>query len=209
MSQMFPITRERIRHHFHYFWWQYVILAAVAIFGWNLLYTMTHYRSPEHLKMEWYYEGPTSAYTQSLADGLLEEVTPVLFPEMEEVTFTVVGMDQTYGPMQIMVWMSAGQGDLYMLKAESFKGYAAGDAFVDLQPYVDSGMLDVEGIELKKGYVKSEESGEKKLFGIPADALVGLKNYDIQHEGTVLSVLANGGNVENTLKLLQHMLMLK
>ena len=36
-----PITRERIRTHFHYAWWQYVLLVCLAIFGWNLLYTTT------------------------------------------------------------------------------------------------------------------------------------------------------------------------
>jgi len=209
MSGKFPITRDRIRHHFHYDWWQYAILAAVAIFGWNLLYTMTHYRSPEHLKVEWYFQGPASDRTVALAEGLMEEVKAEQFPDMEEVAFNIVGMDQTYGDMQIMVWMAAGQGDLYMLKEDSFKGYAAGDSFIDLQPYVDSGMLNVEGLNLKKGYVKSEETGEKKLFGIPADALTGLKEYDILPEGTVLAVTINGGNIENTLKLLQHLLTLR
>ena len=49
-----PITRERIRTHFHYGWWQYALLIGLAIFGWNLLYTTTRYRSPEALKVEWY-----------------------------------------------------------------------------------------------------------------------------------------------------------
>ena len=52
-----PITRERIRTHFHYAWWQYVLLVCLAIFGWNLLYTTTRYRSPESLKVEWYCQG--------------------------------------------------------------------------------------------------------------------------------------------------------
>ena len=52
-----PITRERIRTHFHYAWWQYVLLVCLAVFGWNLLYTTTRYRSPEALKVEWYCQG--------------------------------------------------------------------------------------------------------------------------------------------------------
>ena len=54
MLMRLPITRERIRTHFHYAWWQYVLLVCLAIFGWNLLYTTTRYRSPESLKVEWY-----------------------------------------------------------------------------------------------------------------------------------------------------------
>ena len=54
MLMRLPITRERIRNHFHYAWWQYVLLVCLAVFGWNLLYTTTRYRSPESLKVEWY-----------------------------------------------------------------------------------------------------------------------------------------------------------
>lgn len=206
MTPKFSITRDRIRTHFHYYWWQYALLLVCAIFGWNLLYTTTHYRSPEHLKIEWYYEGPSSVNTQAYAEQLLTEAKEQCFPAMEETTFTIVGMDETYGPMQLMVWMAAGQGDLYMLSEDNFSSYAGQGSMVDLQPYVDDGTLNVEGLNLKKGYAKNEETGEKVLYGIPASELSGFLQYDIQPEGTVLSVLANGGNIENTVKLLARFL---
>lgn len=206
MTPKFPITRNRIRNHFQYFWWQYVLLAVLSIFGWNLLFTTTHYRPPEALKVEWYYEGPMTASTQANADALLAGLTPQLFPEMEEVTFTSVGMDETYGTMQIMVWMAAGQGDLYMLTQDTFKGYAIQGSMVDLQPYVEDGTLNVEGISLEKGYAKEEETGQTHLYGIPASQLKGLERYEILPEDTVLSVLAMSGNEENTIKLLAWLL---
>lgn len=209
MTPKLTITRNKIRNHFTYAWWQYAILITAAIFGWNLLFTTTHYRSPEHLKIEWYYEGKSSMETQGLVEGLLAELTPELFPEMEEVTFAVVGTDETYGEMQLMVWMSAGQGDIYMLQTDTFKSYAASGAMVDLQPYVDDGTLNVEGIDLKKGYVKETESGEMHLYGIPADSLTGLMDYHVLPEGTVLSLLVTGGNTENAVKLLAHLLTMK
>ena len=67
-----PITRERIRTHFHYAWWQYVLLVCLAIFGWNLLYTTTRYRSPESLKVEWYCQGVVAPQAQDKLDALLE-----------------------------------------------------------------------------------------------------------------------------------------
>ena len=206
MTPKLSITRNRVRNHFHYFWWQYALLIALSIFVWNLLYTMTHYRSPEYLKVEWYYEGGATFETQDRIDQLLADLTPELFPEMEEVTFTVVGADENYGPMQLTVWLSAGQGDLYMLQAEDFRSYAANGAMLDLQPYVDDGTLNTEGIDLAKGYVRNEETGEKVLYGIPADSLKGLLEYQLLPDNTYMSLLANGGNVENTIKLMSWLL---
>ena len=127
-----PITRERIRTHFHYGWWQYALLIGLAIFGWNLLYTTTRYRSPEALKVEWYCQGAVSMEAQAQLDALLEELRLQLFPEMEEVTFTTIVYDQTYGDMQLLVWSSAGQGDLYMLEREQFQNLASGGGLADL-----------------------------------------------------------------------------
>lgn len=206
MTPNLTITREKVRNHFHYFWWQYLLLIALAIFGWNLLYTTTRYRPPAEKKVEWFYEGPMAAQTQQKADQLLAELTPQLFPDMEKVSFTVVGLDENYGPMQIMVWMAAGEGDLYMLAEDSFESYAAGGSMIDLTPYVEDGTLNVEGIDLKKGYVKDEETGKKILAGIPADQLTGLEAYEIFPEGTYLSLLSNGGNTDNTLRLLAWLL---
>ena len=206
MTPKLSITRNRVRNHFHYYWWQYAVLITASIFVWNLLYTMTQYRSPEHLKVEWYYEGAATFETQERVDKLLKQLTPELFPEMEEVTFTVVGADPNYGTMQLTVWMSAGQGDLYMLSADSFKSYAGNGAMIDLQPYVDDGTLHVEGIDLTKGYVRNEETGQKVLYGIPASSLKGLEEYHVLPDNTYLSLLTTGGNVDNTIKLMNWLL---
>ena len=202
----FPITENRIRNHFQYFWWQYLILAVAGIFGWNLLFTMTHYRSPENLKVEWYYQGVSSNETTNKGQALLEELWPELFPEMEEVNFGLVGTDETYGDMQILVWMSAGQGDMYMLQRTSFNAYANGNTLVDLQPYVDDGTLNVEGMDLSSGYAVDPDTGIKGLFGIPADALQGMWNYDMKPDGVLICLPIASGNVESAITLLQYML---
>ena len=206
MTPNITITRDRIRNHFHYFWWQYALLIALAIFGWNLLYTTTRYRAPAHLKMDWFYEGSIVADTQQKADALMADLTAQLFPDMEEVGFTVVGLDENYGSMQIMVWMAAGEGDLYMLAQDSFPQYAQGGSMLDLTPWVEDGTLNVEGLELKRGYVRDEDTGERYLCGIPAGHLTGLNEYGIFPENTYLSVLSNGGNTDNTIKLMSWLL---
>lgn len=66
-----PITKRRVRNHLTYAWWQYVLLVCLAVFGWNLIYTTTRYRSPEHLKVEWYGEGYVATEQQEQIDALL------------------------------------------------------------------------------------------------------------------------------------------
>lgn len=206
MKLSFPITKKRIRNHFTYAWWQYVLLISVAIFGWNLIYTTTRYRSPEHLKVEWYCEGVTSTETDKMLNELMESVRLELFPDMEEVTFTSVAYDDQYGDMQLMVWSAAGQGDLYTLSKSRFESLALNGGMLELQPYIDDGTLNVDGIDLKNGYVTDPETGKKYLMGIPADTLTGLEQYGIACTGRVMSVLSAGGNTDNTLKLMQWLI---
>ena len=206
MLMRLPITRERIRNHFHYAWWQYVLLVCLAVFGWNLLYTTTRYRSPESLKVEWYCQGLVDTQAQEELDALMEQLRLELFPEMEEVTFTAVAYDQTYGDMQLMVWASAGQGDLYMLEREQFENLASGGAMAPLTPYIESGALQTGEIDLTAGYVTDPETGKKYLMGVPTDSLTGLEAYGIDPEGHVLSLLSNGGNLDNTVKLMQWLI---
>lgn len=206
MTPMFPITKDRVRNHFHYFWWQYALLLAFAIFGWNLIYTTTHYRSPEHLKMEWYYQGGMTEYTSEKALALMAELKDEMYPEVEEMDFVSVGADDAYGDMQLMVWVAAGQGDLYLLEKKSFISYASEGTMIDLQPYIDSGMLNVEGLDLRKGQVTDIDTNELVLRGIPADKLTGLLNLDIVPEGRVFGILASSGNAESSVKLLNHLI---
>ena len=199
-----PITSRKIRNHLHYSLWKYLLLIVIAMFGWNLIYTTTRYRSPENLKVEFYAEGNmmASERLQPLADIIHRDV----MPSMEEVTATIVSFDDTYGDMQLTVWVSAGQGDVYMLSAKRFASMAGNDATLDLQPFIDNGSLHPDGIDLANGFVTNSETGKRTLMGIPADSLTGLEQYGLTPKGMVLCVLANNGNDEYTVKFLDYLL---
>ena len=207
MKVSIPITKKRIKNHFTYSWWQYALLAALAIFGWNLLFTTTHYRSPENLKVEWYCDAALVATEETPSiDALMDELHKTLLSDMEEVTFTQVGMDETYGDMQLMVWASAGQGDLYTLTDTRFRSLGADGGLIDLQPYVDNGTLNIDGLDVSAGYVADAETGKQYFVGIPCDELVKLNEYAIGTTGERMCVLANCGNVENAVKLMAYLL---
>jgi hypothetical protein len=108
--------------------------------------------------------------------------------------------------MQLSVWIAAGQGDVYLLSRERFSRLGGGGTFVDLQPYVDSGALPVEGIDLAAGRVRNDEAGQSVLCGIPADSLVKLESCGIFPKGTVLSVLASSGNAAESVEFIAYLL---
>lgn len=206
MKLHMPITRNKIKNHFHYHWWQYVLLVVLCVLGWNLLYTTTRYQTPEHLKVELYMDGFDSMETSEAMNALLQRIHAQALPEMEEVTYVVLNADDTYGPMQLTVWVSAGQGDVYLLTKDRYKSLAAGGAMVNLQPYIDSGALQVDGLNLKAGQVRDEETGEMVQRGIPTDELPNLQNYGAISKGAVLSVLARSGNEENAILFLNELI---
>lgn len=191
------VTKNSVRTHFLYSSWKYLILIVGAIFAWNIVYTTTRYQPPEEKKIEWYYQGIFA--DDEPAKKWLENIRQNALPDIEEISLASVATDETYGDMQLMVWMAAAQGDLYHLTTVKFKELAATDAFIDLQPYLDNGTLKIG--EQKLYYTKNEE-GYRYPAGIYTDNLIGLEKLGLLGEGKVMGILTTGGNTENTLSFM-------
>lgn len=193
-----PITKRRIQNHFHYSFWKYILLVVLAVFGWNLIFTTTRYRPPESAKVEFFAEGAMAE--NPTLDALVARIHRDVMPEMEEVTATTVTFDDAYGDMQLTVWVSAGQGDVYLIAKSRFLNIAANDGSLDLGPYIASGALDLSGIDLAAATLQHADGA--KVMGVPADSLTALANYGLPNEGMVLCVLANSGNDAYAVKFL-------
>lgn len=205
MNIEMPITKRRIQHHFHYAWWIYVLLAVVAILGWNLVHTVTRYQSPPHLKVEWFYGGYMTDNGEGI-DALMQRAHEEVLPDMEEVSNLYLVMDDAYGDMQLTTWSFAGEGDLYTLSKDKFAMMIGNGAMLNLKPYVDSGALNLDGIDLTGCYATEPDTGEEWLCGVPMSAMPGLAAYNLYGDDLYMSVLINGGNNDNTVKLLNWML---
>ena len=46
-----PLSKEKLQNHLTYSLWKYVLLAVVAVFGWNLIYSVTKPQAPEEKKI--------------------------------------------------------------------------------------------------------------------------------------------------------------
>ncbi|MBQ4552668.1 MAG: hypothetical protein IJA59_06935 [Clostridia bacterium] len=208
-----PLSKEQVRTHLTYSSWKYIALIIASIFGWNLLYTMTAYRSPEHLRVDVYLQSGTAV--DEVVDAYFKPVWDACVPDMETVDaviLTSTAAEDAYATMQLSVYIMAGEGDIYMLKTEDFKNYAAQGAFIDLTPYVENGMLNIDDIDVSAGYVAVVDdegipTGEKQFFGIPAYTLDGFKTgANIYNRDLVIGVTAFSNNEENVIKFLNGLI---
>ena len=205
MSLSMPITRKKIKNHWHYGWWMYVALVVAVVVFWNVLFTVTRYQTPAHLNVEFFAGGQHSDASAAAMEELLKTVHEELFPKMEKVSYQFLTMDETYAPVQLAVWAAAGQGDVFLLPAEHFRQMAQNGALLDLQPAIEKGELRVAGVALSGGMVFCEETGVQVQYGIPADSLVGLQELGLEGKGHILCVMVTGGNEKEAVSLVDFL----
>lgn len=99
-----PVTRSSLRQHLNYNWWKYVCVLIAAIFGWNLIYTVTAYHPPQERVLSFHVatgSGNTDAineYMQSKQEA---------FPSIEVFESSVVVEDEYYKAMQLTTKVAA------------------------------------------------------------------------------------------------------
>ncbi|MBP3427982.1 MAG: hypothetical protein J6M47_06945 [Clostridia bacterium] len=193
------MDKHTLKNHWHYSWWKYALLCAIGFFGVNILFTVTAYRVPEEKKIELYV---CSSYVDSIK--LQEFLWPMILeasPEQEELLVASINLTDTdpYTRMQFTTYTAAQQGDVLILPRSEFQSMASDGAeyaFVNLQPYIDSGRLSVDGIDLSAGVLKNT-AGQEGIYGIPVSSLYGLIDYNCDPWGGILCVTSYSMNEEN------------
>lgn len=202
------ITKHRVKNHWTYSWWKYLLMAVCVVFGVNIFFTTTAYRAPEEKKVEIYL---CSGWAD--AQKAQTDLWPLLLqiaPEQEELQVANIDLvsEEYYSIMQYSTYMAAQQGDILLLPIKEFKKYASDEAysyFADLTPYLDAGMLFAGDTELT-AYTYPNADAQPGVFGIPADVLYGLMDYGIDPAETVLAITAYSGNEETCVRMLQAIL---
>lgn len=200
-----PITKDRLRTHFAYNFWKYLIAIIGSIFAWNLIYTTTAYRSPQDKRVDLYIQ--SSYVSEDSAKKFIDPIWKASVPDMETVSSVILANSADYySNMQLSVYIMAGEGDIYLLSTADFKSFASQGAFIDLAPYIENGQINVEGIDLSAGKVALVDdeglpAGENIQFGIPAYMLSGYADLGLMdYSNIVMAVTTFNGNQENVLK---------
>lgn len=203
-----PVNRETVRQHMTYSAWKYAVLLIVVVFGWNLIYTVTTYRSPENKRIDVYIQSVTAS--QEIMDEFLKPIWQSTVPDMEIVESALLGTGEDYTTtIQISTYIAAGEGDIYLLTEEYFKQLAGQGALLDLDLLVESGALDLAGINVAAGCVKvpsayDEEDNpvayEQHLFGVPLRSLYGfMTEAQLDNRNLYATIMINNQNDENVI----------
>ncbi len=192
-----PITREKFQNHITYSSWKYILLVAVAIFGWNIIYSMTQYQPPEEKKV---ILGVYSYGEDVNITPYMQRVQQELLPEMEDVSAQYIVPDETYGVMILSTRIAARECDMYVLPRTEFQNYAAQGAFMPLDEVLPELIADLEaaGVSLSRGYRTNDETGEKHQYGIPCADLPGmLSMLQCDTRDMYAAIFFDTGNDEN------------
>lgn len=195
-----PVNTQTLKHHFAYDWWKYALVLLSGIFLVNLILTITAPRVPEDKKVDLYIYGISDSQA---VDAYMEKIRQEEMQDMESMISSTLLVDETYGPMQLVTYMTAKEGDLYLLPRNEFISYASSGAFVPLEEDKELMALFSEaGLDLRRGWRTLSGTDETHLYGIPLDLLPGMSSIAYTENGYI-SVLAMGGNVDNALKFLR------
>lgn len=215
MRMKTPLTKEKVRNHFTYGSWKYLLLAALAVFGWSLIFTTTAYRSPQDKRIDLYAQ--TTTTTAENMDAFLEPIWREVTPEMEVVSsVALMNLDDYSTSMQLTAYMAAGDGDIYFLTEQYFKSFAAAGSFLELDTLVENGTIQVDGVDLSKGrvavvteYDENDQpvTAEQHLYGIPLDEFYGfMSGMQLDNRGLYAAILVNNGNDENVIPFFNALL---
>ncbi len=208
------LSKAKIKNHFLYQSWLYVLVAVLSVFIWDLIYTATEYRSPEDKRIEIYVVDSPMLNEEAMQSYLLN-VQSMEFPDMEvlEVVRLISGGEQDYmTDIQLNTYIMAGQGDVYIIGKERFKNYATLGTFLPLDEYVEKQALQLDNRNVERGIVAYPGENDKQvvgLVGIPLKGSTMLQQFGVDVDNSFIAVLYRNGNDENSVRMLNYLINLQ
>ena len=176
------LTKKRLKNHFAYNWWKYALSAAVSAMLVSIVFAVTAYRPPAEKKVELYV---LNGYIDT--ETFQRDFWPELQarkPEQEELT----------------VLFLISRDEMRRITADG-----AQEALVELTGYLDSGVIDANGMDLKNGTFDRGD-GTTAVYAIPADTLTGLSQYGNDPKNSLLCIPIYTKNADSAAALIGLML---
>lgn len=110
--------------------------------------------------------------------------------------------------MQFSTYVAAQQGDLFLISRDEMRRITADgaqEALVELTGYLNSGVIDANGMDLKNGTLDRGD-GTTAVYAIPADTLTGLSRYGNDPKNSLLCIPMYTKNADSAAALIGLML---
>lgn len=193
-----PINKDSLRTHWTYSWWKYALIVVLVWAGFSLFYTVTAPQPAPEKVVNMFVFGVAE---EPQLDAYMEAIRQNEMADMEEMEAIIMPVDDTYTAMQLTTYIAAGEGDIYVLPKDYFQSYAAQGAFIPLetQPALMDAMA-AHGLTTDRGWHTDEESGERRMFGVPVNQLPVFKAQLYNMEDMYVCISVNSGNEDNCVK---------
>ena len=126
---------------------------------------------------------------------------------------TVSDNDDYYAGQKYMVMLAAQEGDIYIVTREMLESLVDECGIAPLDPFIESGLLSTEGVDLddvtfdEAPYNEGDEpSGNRYVYALPADNLVGLaRNYSYPVSGRYIVIMAYSQNQDTAAAVVREL----
>lgn len=201
------LNKSMLRTHYHYSKMIYIILLLVGFFCGDILYTVTTYRAPNARRVDVELVGPYVTVEEDSAGPALIALEAGQAYELErdraagvdvesaeyelplqEVDFLPLvydpdGDDAYYNYQKFTVTLAAQEGDIFIMSREMTNQMVNEGLFVDLTPYIESGVIDPGDRDLSRvTYNEFLEEGQQStgktcIYALQVDDMYGLYDY--------------------------------
>jgi hypothetical protein len=120
------LDAQAIRHHLRYYIWYYLLILVLSFAAWSLIYTQTAYRVPQEKRIDLYIQA--TGADPNVVNAFLKPVWEKAVPLQESVKAVMLlspgGANDYYSNMQLITYITAAEGDIYMLSSDDFRRLA-------------------------------------------------------------------------------------
>lgn len=138
----YKITKSYLSTHFRYQAAVYIAVVLIAIFGVDLLFTMTKYVPPAEKTINVYFA--SNYFTMEDREAVLAEAYED-FPDMELIDFIQIDMSAQTGVEHLQMILAAHQGDVFLIDRSYLSFFASQLIAVPLDDYLAAGTLAPTG----------------------------------------------------------------
>ena len=200
-------SREYLKNHFFYSKRLYLTVILIAVVLAEVGFSMTRYQAPDERLVDIHLIGGYADVMEVdeltgklLAAGQAYELErdraagvdveadeydiPLQQVEIYNINYTgdPNNEEDYYAGQKYMVMLGAQEGDIYMVTYSQLVQLVEGGGLAPLDPFIESGLLPTEGMDLEKVtfdeptlFEDEEPTGNRYIYALPAEKLLGLR----------------------------------